>query len=357
MAVNFSTIQPDAIKKILVRAPNWIGDAVMCIPALHALARAFPNSEIFLLARPSVGELFVGHPGVHHVVRYDHQGVHSGWLGKRRLAASLRREHYDLALLFQNAFEAAFLGVLAGIPLRYGYATDGRRLLLTHPVDLPNSRRTLHQVDYYVEMLRPIVRETSTMKPMLYVSSEDQDVADRVLQQGGIRPSEILIGVNPGSVYGRAKRWSSERFAVVADRLIVELGQLASRPVRCLIVGGPGEEALGDAVARQMVSNPLVLSGKTSVRELKAIMKRCRLFVTNDTGPMHVADALGVPLVAIFGPTDPVATAPYHARHAVVRNPVRCSPCWLRDCPIDHRCMTSVSTDQVVQAAKEVVSR
>ena len=357
MAVKAFKIKPDGVKKILVRGPNWVGDAVMCVPALDAIRRAFPDSETSFLVRPSVGELFVGHPAVHRVVVYDHQGVHAGWRRTFRLAASLRREKYDLAVLFQNAFEAALVSVLAGIPLRYGYATDGRRLLLTHPVPPPDGTRPIHQVHYYMDMLKSLVQETPAPKPVLHVSPEEQARADRLLQEGGIQASEFVIGLNPGSAYGGAKRWLPERFTAVADRLIVELRQRDARSVRCLIVGGPGEEELGQAIAQRMDANPLVLSGRTSLGELKAIIQRCHLFVTNDTGPMHVANALGVPVVAIFGSTDPVATAPYNALHTVVRNPVSCSPCLLRECPIDHCCMTSISTDQVVQAAKGVLAK
>ncbi len=351
------TIQPDSIKKILVRAPNWMGDAVMSLPALDAVRKAFPDSEISVLVRPVIGELFVGHPGVNHVVIYDHHDAHAGWRGTIRLARSLRREQYDLALLFQNAFEAALLGVLAGIALRYGYATDGRRWLLTHPVELPDPTRALHQVQYYMHMLAPLVQETSTPEPRLYVSPAEETMANRLLQEHGVRAAEVLIGLNPGSVYGGAKRWLPERFASVADRLMVDVRQRSPNPVRCLIVGGPGEEALGEAIARRMLSNVVVLSGKTSLRVLKAVLKRCCLFVTNDTGPMHVANALGVPVVAVFGSTDPMATAPYNGLSSVVRNPVDCSPCLLRECPIDHRCMTSVSADQVVQAAQGILAK
>ena len=357
MAAKAFKIPPDRIKKILVRGPNWVGDAVMCVPALETVRRAFPGSEISLLVRPAVGELFVGHPGVDRVIAYEHRGMHAGWRGKFKLAVSLRRERYDLALLFQNAFEAALLGVLAGIPLRYGYATDGRRLLLTHPVTPPHGARTLHQVHYYMDMLKPLGQETSPTKPVLHVTPEEQVRGARLLHEGGIQTSEVVIGLNPGSVYGGAKRWLPERFAEVADQLIVELQQRDIRSVRCLIVGGPGEEELGQAVAQRMEANPLVLSGRTSLGELKAIIKRCHLFVTNDTGPMHVANALGVPVVAIFGPTDPVATAPYNALHAIVRNPVNCSPCLLRECPIDHRCMASISTGQVFEAAKGILAK
>ncbi len=356
MAIRTVTIHPAGIKKILVRAPNWMGDAVMCLPALEAVRNVFPDAEISVLARPVIGEVFAGHPSAHRVVTYDHRDAHAGWRGSIRLARRLRRERYDLALLFQNAFEAALLCALAGIALRYGYATDGRRWLLTHPVDLPEPGRALHQVQYYLNMVSPLTGEVPVHGPVLRVSPEEEAVANRLLQDHGVRASEVLIGLNPGSVYGGAKRWLPERFAAAADRLIVDVRRRSPNPVRCLIVGGPGEEALGEAIARRMLSTAVVLSGKTSLRVLKAVLKRCCLLVTNDTGPMHVANAMGVPVVAVFGSTDPAATAPYHALSSVVRTPVGCAPCRFRECPIDHRCMTSVSADDVVRAARGVLA-
>jgi len=357
MTVGTFTIQPNDIRKILVRAPNWVGDAVMCLPALDALREAFPESEIAVLARPVTGEVFVDRPGAYRVVTCDYQGEHAGWWGMLRLARSLRRERYDLALLFQNAFGAALLSALAGIALRCGYATDGRRVLLTHPVACPDPQRALHQVRYYLDMLTPLVNTVPVQAPVLYVSQEEETMANRLLQEHGVRGADVLIGVNPGSVYGGAKRWLAERFAEVADRLIVDVRHRSPNPVRCLIVGGPGEQALGEAIARRMLSNAVVLSGRTSLRGLKAVLKRCCLLVTNDTGPMHMANALGVPVVAVFGSTDPVATAPYNGLSSVVRTPVDCSPCLLRECPIDHRCMTSVSAGQVVQAARGMLAK
>lgn len=340
-----SVIQRSALKRVLMRGPNWIGDAVMCEPAIASVRRLFPQAELTLLAKPTIAELFKGHPDLSHVFVYDDRGRHAGLTGKWRLAAALRRLRFDLAILFQNAFEAALLAFLAGIPRRYGYATDGRRLLLSDPIRRPGRSAILHQVQYYLDMLRPLGWEGNIEAPRLFVAGEEEESMARRLAESGIGGGDLLIGLNPGSTYGGAKRWLPERFAETADRLAGRFG------AKVLIVGARGEEALARDIAGRIKAGTAVLAGRTSVRELMAAVKRCAVFVTNDTGPMHIAAAFGVPVVAVFGPTDWRTTAPYGTGHALVRRPVECAPCLLRECPIDHRCMTGVTVDDVYEAA------
>jgi len=336
-------MRKDGIKRIVLRGPNWIGDAVMCEPALAAVRALFPQAEVTLLAKPAIAELFTHHPDLNHILVYDDRGPHRGLTGKWRLAAQLRRHRFDLAILFQNAFEAALLTFLAGIPRRYGYATDGRRLLLSEAV--PKPAASPHQVRYYLDMLRPLGSESSDRAPRLHLPQEDEAAMAARLEAAGIGAADVVIGLNPGSTYGGAKRWLPERFAETADRLAKQFN------AKVLIVGARGEEALARSIAKQISAKTVVLSGQTTVRELLAAVKRCATFVTNDTGPMHVAAAFGVPVVAVFGPTDWRTTAPYGAGHALVRQPADCAPCLLRECPIDHRCMTRVTVDEVYQAA------
>lgn len=340
----------ESIKRIVVRGPNWIGDAVMCEPALSALHKLFPQAKLTLLVKPAVAELFKGHRDVAHILVYDDRGQHAGLTGKWRLANELRRGRFDLAILFQNAFEAALIAFLAGIPRRYGYATDGRRLLLSDPVPRPGRTAISHQVQYYLEMLRPLGCEEGAKSPRLMLFREEEAAMAKRLAESGVSGAELLIGLNPGSTYGGAKRWLPERFAETADRLAGQSGATV------LIVGARGEETLARAIAEKIQAKTVVLSGQTSVRELMAAVKRCAVFVTNDTGPMHIAAAFGVPVVAVFGPTDWRTTAPFGTGHALVRQPVDCSPCLLRECPIDHRCMARVTVDEVYQAALKQLS-
>jgi len=331
--------------RILIRGTNWIGDAVMSEPALSAIRRAFPKATITLLVKPAIAELYQQHPAIDQLLVYEHRGRHARLSGKWTLACELRRGRFDLAILFQNAFEAALLAFLAGIPRRYGYRTDGRGFLLSDPIAVLDRTNLEHQTRYYLNLLRPLGIMALTTVPRLFVSESEEQVMSRRLAEAGIQPTERLIGLNPGSTYGSAKRWLPERFAQTANRIVEQFGG------RVVIVGALGEEALGEAIAKQMPGKPVVLSGRTSIRELMAVIKRCRLFLTNDTGPMHIAAAFGVPIVAVFGPTDSTTTSPCGDDHQIVSQPVECSPCLLRECPIDHRCMTGVTVEQVYQAA------
>ena len=341
----------EAIKRILVRGPNWLGDAVMCEPALRGLRRLFPDAQISLLVKPAVADLFTGHPALTRVLTYDSKGRHAGLFGKWALAEQLRRQSFDLAVLFQNAFEAAFLTFLAGVPRRYGYATDGRSLLLSNPVAVPDRSALTHQVRYYWDLLKPLGLTGDPSAPELVVSPEEEQAMAGRLAQGGLTANDVVVGINPGSTYGGAKRWLPERYAEATERLCRTIRESRNQQVGVVIFGAKGEEQLGREIAARLSSRFLVLSGATTIRELMAALKRCAMLLTNDTGPMHIASAFQVPLVAIFGPTDWRTTSPFGSAHAIVRQPVDCAPCMLRECPIDHRCMTRVTVDQVYEAA------
>ncbi len=323
----------------------------MCEPALRGLRRLFPDAQIALLVKPAVADLFTGHPALTRVLIYDGKGCHAGLFGKWALAEQLRRQSFDLAILFQNAFEAAFLTFLAGVPRRYGYATDGRSLLLSNPVAVPDRRALTHQVRYYWDLLKPLGLTSDPPAPELVVSPEEEQAMAGRFTQGGLTANDVVVGINPGSTYGGAKRWLPERYAEATERLCRTLRESRNQQVGVVIFGAKGEERLGQDIAAHLSSPSLVLSGATTIRELMAALKRCAMLLTNDTGPMHIASAFQVPLVAIFGPTDWRTTSPFGSAHTIVRQPVDCAPCLLRECPIDHRCMTRVTVDQVYDAA------
>jgi heptosyltransferase-2 len=328
----------------------------MCEPALRGLRMLFPDAQIALLVKPAVADLFAGHPALTRVLTYDTKGRHTGFSGKWALAGQLRREGFDLAVLFQNAFEAAFLTFLAGVPRRYGYATDGRSLLLSDPVAAPDPRTLVHQVRYYWDLLKPLGLTGDPSAPELVVFPEEERAMAGRFAQGGLTASDVVVGINPGSTYGGAKRWLPERFAEVTDRLCRTIRESREQQVSVVIIGAKGEERLGQEIAARLSSRSLVLSGTTTIRELMAAVKRCAMLLTNDTGPMHIASAFQVPVVAIFGPTDWRTTSPFGNAHAIVRQPVDCAPCLLRECPIDHRCMTRVTVDQVHEAVTKQLS-
>ncbi|MFA5517438.1 MAG: lipopolysaccharide heptosyltransferase II [Desulfuromonadales bacterium] len=331
------------IERILLRSVNWIGDAVMTTPAMGALRAAFPRAEILVAANPPVAELFDAHPYCDRVLVYDRKKRHAGVSGVLRFAGELRRERIDVAILLQNAVEAALLVSLAGIPRRAGYRTDGRGLLLTHGVPVGDGERRLHHTEYYLRMLEQLGIHGGDHRLRLHCTDQERAWAREKLGPGA------WLAINPGAAYGSAKRWIPERFAEVADRLADEFG------LKVLLTGGPGETEIGRDIEKAMRQRPLNLIGHTNVRQLMALLAGCRLMVTNDSGPMHVAAAFGVPIVAVFGPTDHTTTSPLGDACRIVRADVGCAPCLLRQCPTDHRCMEAVTAEAVLRQARELL--
>jgi heptosyltransferase-2 len=345
-------------RKILVRVPNWVGDAVLSRPALLQVRQRFPAAELTVLAPPGVADLYHNTPGVDRVLVFDRHGRHRGLGGLLRLARELRAEHFDLAVLFQNAFQAALLAFLARIPRRLGYARDARGPLLTHSIPVPRPGEIPpHETFYYMELLR----RAGWLDALLVVEqiplSPAPAAVERMRQQLQARGLDIsnrrnrpLVVLAPGATYGSAKCWLPERYAELSDRLVEAYGAAV------LLCGTPAEAGLGDAIAARMRTQPISLIGATTVEEFLALLPSADLFIGNDSGAMHLAAGVGVPQVSIFGPTDEAGTGPLNARARLLKHPVSCSPCFLRHCPIDHRCMTAVGVDQVWEAVEAALA-
>ncbi len=337
--------------KILVRATNWVGDAVMSLPALRALRQRFPQALISILAKPWVADLYRREPFCDDLIPYTPRTVAEKWSTARALGP----RHFDTAILLQNAFEAAALAYLAGIPERIGYSRDGRGFLLTHAIPVPKPGEIpRHESFYYLELLRRggIIAELPQNDAIRLEGAPAARSAglDR-FQQLGL--GETVIGVSPGAAYGTAKCWLPERFADSAIRVANELGATVA------IFGSKDERDLCQSVATS-VSASIVkpvknFAGETTLAEFIDLAAACRVYLTNDSGAMHIASALGVPTVAIFGATDDETTGPTGPLAKVVREQVECSPCLKRECPIDHRCMTRVSAARVAEAALELL--
>ena len=331
------------LHKILVRATNWLGDAVMTTPALVGLRSHYPDAEIVLLANPLVAQMFSCHPSIDRVMVYDKRGVHKGFKGFWRMVNELRRQHFDGVVLLQNAIESALLAICAGIPCRAGYTTDGRRLLLNYPVTVSRADKLLHHTVYYRQLLLRLGISAADVPVSLACSEAEHKWATELLAD------ENVIAINPGAAYGSAKRWLPERFAEVADTLAGRYG------AKIVLTGGPGEREIGDDIAQAMHAPVLNMVAQTSVRQMMALLAHSRLLVSNDSGPMHVASAFSVPIVAVFGSTDHTTTCPASGNVRIVRKPTDCAPCLLRQCPTDHRCMTAITAADVIQAATELL--
>lgn len=335
---------------ILIRATNWVGDAIMALPALRRVRSRFPDAEIAVLARPYVADIYRHQDVADQIIPYEFRGEHAGLRGRERLAGELRRQRFDTALLLQNAFDAAWLVWRSGIPERIGYARDGRSLLLSKAIPVPKSGEIpAHEQFYYLELLRRagwLDEITAESSISLKVCPDSKENAERALLTAGARPGALRIAVGPGASYGSAKCWPPDRFAEVADRLSARFD------ADVILFGTSAEASVSSTIAAAMRRPPIDLTGKTNIAGLPALLSRCHLFIGNDSGAMHVAAAAGLPVVAVFGPTDPGGTAPVTPRCTIVQEKPHCSPCFLRRCPIDHRCMTRVTPDAVEAAAR-----
>ena len=337
------SIDFDKITKVLIRGTNWIGDVVMTFPAIAAVRETLPAARVTVLVKPWVADLVRMHPAVDEVLVYERPGRHEGAGGILRLARELKARRFDAAILLQNAIEAAIIARLAGIPVRAGYSTDARGLLLTHPVRLEAGIKAVHQSLYYVEMLEAL-GFTPSRAPLALTPTDAQRIAaEQHLVRFGIAGRRPIVGMAPGAAYGPAKRWFADRFAAVADRL----AERFSCPV--LLFGSQGDRPSTEAVRSAAKTAIVDVAGRTNLGDAVALIARCDLFVTNDSGLMHVAGALGVPTVAIFGSTNPKTTYPLGERTVLVRRPVDCSPCLKQECPDDFRCMDLVTVDEVLE--------
>jgi heptosyltransferase-2 len=331
--------------KILIRATNWVGDAIMALPALRAVRSRFPEAEISILARPYVAAIYKEQQVCDNMMLVE---------DARDILSELRAQKFDTALLLQNAFQAAWFVWRAGIPERIGYARDGRSLLLTKALPAPKPGEIpMHEQYYYLELLRRAgwldsLPNESFIK--LHVPEENHRRAAEFLLSQGVKSDGLRIAIGAGASYGSAKCWPPDRFAELANRL------QAKAQADVILFGTPAEASVASAIAAGMSHPPTDLTGKTSIHDLPALLSQCHLFIGNDSGAMHVAAAVGLPVVAVFGPTDPFGTAPVTPRCTVVQEKPYCSPCFLRRCPTDHRCMTRVTPEAVETAARHWIS-
>lgn len=315
--------------RVVVRAPNWLGDVVLSLPALRDIRHAFPKAMISVLARPSVAPLYEAVPEVNTVIEAS---------GMRPEIARLRGG-FDLAILFPNSLGTAIAAAMAAVPERWGYATQGRGFLLTRRTPVPSSVRGRSQVHYYRAMLAAMGLPTSDALDTSIAPPQAWKDAGRALLGPG-----RFFGIAPGAAKGPAKQWPPERFAAAADALSRELG------ARAVLLGAPSDGTAAEAVARAMKSTPLNLCGRTDLRSFIGLVAGLEGLVANDSGAMHLGASVSIPTVGVFGPTNPDETHPVGKRARFVRGVAECSPCKHAACPIDHRCLTSVAPAAVVDA-------
>ncbi|HEY3129717.1 MAG TPA: lipopolysaccharide heptosyltransferase II [Acidobacteriota bacterium] len=341
---------------ILIRAPNWIGDCIISLPVVKEIRRLYPDARLAILARAWVSDIYRAGAAADEVISIDpNDDDRTG--GMLRLCRNLSRRNFDCTLLLPNAFRSAVIAWLSRIPLRIGYNTDHRGFLLTCSLPVRREALTLHQSFYYLDLLTQ-----SGLSPVQYIGNgcykpdvrlrlggEDTKQAVDILERLGVSLLRPVIGINPGAFYGPAKRWFPERYAAVADYLVTRWN------AQILILGSAGESKIAREIQVSMKHAPVILTGSTTLRELMGLIEHCDLFISNDSGPMHLAAALQRPLIALFGSTDERATGPLTPGAYVIHKQVECTPCFLRTCPIDLRCFKKIEVQEVCKLADDIL--
>ena len=341
--------------RILIRCPNWIGDAIAATATVRCVRRNYPHAHLALLVEPYTRPVF------DHAPWFDDIIVFNKTRGRiRELIRTARRlrqaPRYDLAILLTHAFSSALLVRLGRVAVRVGHAREGRACLLTDPVPWPGKGadwRLVPKVKAYAGLLEYLGCENAhDQRPQVFTSPREEAECDDLLRRHGRQPGKHLLAIVPGAAFGSSKLWPPERFALVADALAK---RHAMQP---LILTGPGEGRISREIARRLESSPIAFpEGAITFGHLKAMVRRSALMICNDTGPRHLGIAYGLPVVTIMGPTDPAVTASDYPKTVILRQPLPCSPCYLRVCPTDHRCMELITPDMVLEAADDLLRR
>ena len=342
--------------KIVIRGTNWIGDAVMTIPAMRELRGVFPDAHITLNTRSWAEGIFRDADFIDAILPYEQS--ESDLKDVIEQSQVLKAEKFDVAVLFPNSFASALTMRFAAVPHRFGYSREARRFFLTHPVKVPAWKNERHEVFYYLNLAAEVEREllgTDTITGSLpelsvAVSAERRENARMILAEAGLNLKRPTVALGVGSTNSRAKRWLPENFAALNDMLESQLH------ANVVIMGSKEEAAVAKEVFELSRLKPVMLAGRTTLDEAVAILSEADLLISNDMGLAHVAPAVGTDTLVIFGPTNPETTRPFSERAKVIRVDVECSPCMLRDCPIDHRCMTRISPGSVFDAAQEALA-
>lgn len=331
-------------QNIIIRMPNWLGDAVMATGVLEDVRNKYPQAKITALSLPSVATLLAQNPYVQEFLTFSRTKKSIQEVRKK-----LKEKNFDLGILLTGSFSSAWWFYQAKIPVRLGYKMHARSLLLHPGVRSPKNYEKQHLVTTYKELLKPLGISLTESAPQLFLTTQEEIDAEKFLEGENIYPENILIGINPGAAYGSAKCWPEERFCELSQKL------LSDPRVHLLYFGDTSSKSIVDSICSKLSHKRVTnLAAKTTLRELMALIFKCSLFITNDSGPMHIASALNTPLVAIFGSTNEIKTGPYNGG-VVIHKHVACSPCYLRKCPIDFRCMMQISVDDVLNEVGKIV--
>jgi heptosyltransferase-2 len=334
------------VNRLVILAPNWLGDAVMALPAIADVRRALPAATITIAARSPVAPLFAMVSDVDDTVVLSRAASMINPSTWQEMGSELAGRHFDAALLLPNSIHSALIASRAGIAEVWGYRGHWRSRFLTRAIAPPSG---IHQVAWYQHLVHALGYANGSNEPRVTVSGAAREAARTVLTEAGWDGRAPLVALAPGAAYGGAKKWPSESFAELASAL-------AADGISCAMVGSPADAATGHDVARTFTGRTLLnLIGRTDLATLAGVLSLCRTLVTNDSGAMHLAAAAGVRVTAVFGPTNERATRPIGEAHVVLTHDIWCRPCMLRECPLDHGCMRGVATGAVLHAARRTL--
>jgi heptosyltransferase-2 len=329
--------------------PNWIGDLVMATPILSDLKKAYPQARLTAMCRSPICELLKEDPEIDELFCFSKATGFGRREERRNLIEKLRKGHYDLGILLTHSFSSAWWFWLGEVEIRLGYESNARKPLLTHSLPFPTNIQNQHLVVTYKMLLEPLGIPISDTPPCLYLSSKEIENARTLLRRHEIPDTALIVGINPGATYGSAKCWLPQRFREVTERL------LRDKDIYIVYFGDQVTVPLVKEICAELPSRVINLAGMTSLRELSGLIYHCDVILTNDSGPMHIADALGTPIVALFGSTSEIITGPYR-RGILIHKHVECSPCYQRTCPIDFRCMKKIEADEVYEAIDQILN-
>ncbi len=336
------------VNKILIRSVNWVGDTILMFPSVRAIRDIFPCSHISVLANEDVAHLWTRFPFIDEILTFKRRKGIGYFFEDFKICKILREKGFDLAFIFPRSFHSAFQIYLSKIPIRIGYKDRGRSFLLSHGILREEGLFNVHRVFFYRKLVEVLGNDIEYYSPRIFLKEEDRASIERFMNDLDISKNRLLVGLNPGATYGLAKCWSATKFGELGKRIAKRWG------AKIIIFGKADEKSIAQEIMSIIGKEDCIdLVGKTTLIELAAILERCKILISNDTGTMHLSAAIETPVIAIFGPTDPKRTGPWGNGHLVIKKEVSCSPCFKRICPGDHRCMDLINVDEV----EEVVNK
>lgn len=333
------------MKRILIVNVNWLGDTLFATPFIRSMREKYPKAYIAILTHPRCYEILEGNPNIDEIIIYDEKKQHRNILRRFSIISYLRSKEFDAAFILRKSFSRTLLLLFSKIPIRVGYRSRRAGFLLTRKVDAPD--KELHRVEYFLNLAKALGVETKNKNYEILISDNDMEKGKKILEAAGIK-DKGFIALNAGGNWN-PKRWPAENFAKLGDKIFEEL------KIPVVLTGGEKDIALAENIAGLMKHKPFILCGKTDLKTLGAIFKKAICVISNDSGPMHLAVAVGTKVVAIFGPTSPELTGPYgDGRYVVLRKDIGCKiPCYDSKCE-DNKCMKAVTVEDVMEALNEI---